>query len=103
MREEIEEKLDNLIELLDSDDRLKKIEILKNKLISDTTLIGKINNLKCLDIYSDEYKKIKKELFELEEFVDFKELETEIDYLILEINSKLKELTNERRCVHENN
>ena len=38
-----------------------------------------------------------------DEFVRFKELENEIDFLIFEINNHLKELTNERRCKNESN
>ena len=103
MREEIEEKLDNLIDLLDKDSRIIDITNLKDKVINDEELINKIHKLNELDKYSDEYKDVKKELFNNEDFVSFKELETEINYLILGINSKLKELTNERRCNHESN
>ena len=103
MREEIEIKLDNLISLLDKDSRIIDINKLKDNLTNNKELIDKIDKLKSLDIYSDEYKSLKKELFENKDFVDFKELEVEINYLILEINSKLKELTNERICNHESN
>ena len=103
MREEIEVKLDNLINSLDKDSRIININELKDKLTNNKELINKISKLKELDVYSDEYKKLKKELFDNEDFVSFKELETEINYLILEINSRLKELTNERKCNHESN
>ena len=103
MREEIEVKLDNLIDLLDKDSRIIDITNLKSKLVNNKELIDKIDKLNNLDKYSNEYKELKKELFTNSDFVSFKELETEINYLILEINSKLKELTNERRCNHESN
>ena len=101
--DELNNKIDELIELLNSDNRIIKLEELKNKLLSDKDFISKIGKLKDLDIYSKEYLDLKKELFENSEFVSFKELENEINYLIMEINSKLNTLTNERRCKHENN
>ena len=42
-------------------------------------------------------------LFQNPDFIEFKHLENEINLLILEINQKLKTLTNERSCHHENN
>lgn len=99
MKDELDLKIDNLINLLDNDPRIIKLVEKKEKLLNNKELITKITKLKELDIYSDEYKKLKKELFENEDFVSYKELETEINYLILEINKKLRTLTNERRCL----
>ena len=103
MEEELYKKIDNLILLLDNDPRIKEINSLKDKLLSNGDLINNINKLKELDKYSDEYKALKKELFLNKDFVRFKELESEIDFLILEINNKLNTLTNERRCKNESN
>ena len=103
MKEELNVKIDDLIELLDNDSRIKEISSLKNKILNNSDLINKINKLRSLDKYSDEYKNIKKELFLDEDFVRFKELENQIDFLILEINNRLNTLTNERRCKHESN
>ena len=72
-------------------------------MINNKELLDKINKLKDLDKYSSEYIELKKELFLDNDFTCFKEKEAEIDYLILEINSKLKELTNKGMCNHESN
>lgn len=103
MREELELKIDKLILELDNDSRIKKIIELKNRLCNDQDIISKIDKLNTLDKYSSDYKDIKKELFNNKDFVLFKELENEINFLILEINSRLKTLTNERVCKHESN
>ena len=103
MKEELEKKLDNLIDLLDKDERIITINELKNKIGNDSMFLEKINKLKELDKYSNEYIELKKELYINNDFVSFKELENEINYLILEINNKLRTLTNERRCNHESN
>ena len=100
---EINKKIDNLINLLDEDPRIMKLVDEKEKILNNKELLTKISKLKELDIYSEEYKTLKKEIFENADFVSYKELENEIDYLILEINNKLRTLTNERRCNHANN
>lgn len=87
-----------LIELLENDKRIISIKDNKSKLLSDDDFIFKVKRLNELDKYSDEYKKLKKELFENETFIEFKQLENEINLLIMEINQKLKELTDERNC-----
>ena len=98
--EELNLKIDNLIDILNKDERIIKIEKLKNKITSNKELLNKIEKLKELDKYSDEYISLKKELFNDKDFVSFKELENEIDFLILEINNHIKKLTNERSCVN---
>ncbi len=101
--EELNIKIDELITILDNDSRIKDIEILKEKILNNKDIISKINRLKELDIYSDEYKSLKQELFLDEDFKSFKEKEAEIDYLIMMINSKLNSLTGKGMCNHESN
>ena len=103
MNEKLNKKIDTLINILDNDSRIIKLVEEKNKLLKNKELLDKISKLKKLDKYSEEYKLIKKDLFNNIDFVSFKELENELNYLILEINNKLRVLTNERRCNNENN
>ena len=88
-----------LIEILENDKRIISLKDKKSKLLSDNDFIFKVKRLSELDKYSNEYKKLKKELFENETFIEFKQLENEINVLIMEINQKLKELTDERNCM----
>ena len=101
--DELSIRIDKLISKLDNDSRIKEIKELKQKILSNQELISKINKIKELDKYSGEYIELKKNLFKNDEFVRFKELENEIDFLILEINKHLKKLTNKRGCKHESN
>lgn len=91
--------MQEIINLLEKDDRIINLKKKKMELLNDVEFMGKINKFKELDMYSEEYKKIKLELFENSTFMEFKQLENEINLLILEINSKLKELTDERGCI----
>lgn len=91
--------MDELIKILDNDTRIINIKKIKTKLLSDNSFMDKINKLNTLDKYSSEYKMIKKELFNNPDFIMFKQLENDINILIMEINQKLKELTDERICI----
>ena len=74
--------------------------------VEDTELDFSINKKAFIEIgvknYSDEYKELKKELFLNQDYVEYQHLENEIQLLILEMNQRLKKLTNERKCHHEN-
>ena len=96
----INNKVDELINILNNDCRIKRLYELKVELNNDKSLMSKIESLKILDQYSTEYKDIKLDLFKNPKFVEYKELENEINILILEINQKLKTLTDERSCHH---
>ena len=99
---EKEEKMEELLKLLDNDERVIKLKKLKKKLFLDLELLDKVSRLQRLDIYSDQYKELKKELFLNQDYVEYQHLENEIQLLILEMNQRLKKLTNERKCHHEN-
>lgn len=99
----INNKVDELINILNNDSRIKRLYELKVELNNDKSLMSKIESLKKLDQYSTKYKDIKLDLFKNPKFVEYKELENEINILILEINQKLKTLTDERGCHHAGN
>jgi len=84
--------MEEIIEMLEKDDRIIKFKEKKKELLNDKDLIFKINKLKELDKYSDEYKKMKLEVFKDSDFVQYKQLENEIALIIMEINNKLKTL-----------
>lgn len=99
MIEKIEEQLDDLINILDTNPNIIKEIELKNKLLSNNDLLNKIEKLKTLDIYSNEYKELKKEIFNNKDFVEYKHLENEINLMILEINKRLNKLTDKKECI----
>ena len=100
--EEVNIKLKELFDILDHDERVIAVKQYKEKLLHDEVFLNKIRQLQILDMYSDEYLMLKQELFQNPDFVAFKHYENEINLLILEINQKLKLLTDERGCNHEN-
>ena len=98
MKEKTNEYINELIRIIDQDKRIIDIKKNKEKLLLNEAFIEKLNKLKTLDIYSSEYKTLKKELFDNSDFVLYKQLENDINLLILEINQKLNTLTDKKGC-----
>lgn len=103
MRKKMEDKIEELMKLLEKDSRIQNLKTVKKRLLKNTTFLEDMKRLQNLDIYSEEYKKLKQELFQNKDFVEFKHLENEINILILAMNQKLKKLVLERSCNDESN
>ena len=95
-------KLDEIISIIDNSKDIKRLLELKNKILSDNNLKDKLDRIKKLDIYTNEYKILKNELLSNKDIKEYKFLENELYLLTLSINKKLNELTNKRLC-HANN
>lgn len=98
MKEKTNEFLDDIIKAFELDERITTLKNLKQKILSNSDFTKKLERLKKLDIYTNEYKELKKELFKDNNFILYKQTENELNLLIMEINQKLKSLTDERGC-----
>lgn len=47
--------------------------------------------------------KLREDIYKYEEIKNYKKYETDVNLIIMEINSKLKLISNDRSCAHENN
>lgn len=103
MKKKVEDTISVMLDILEKDERIIALKNRKQELLQDKIFLNNMKKLQELDIYSDEYKKLKQELFQNPVFVEFKHLENEINLLILEINQKLNVLTDERGCNHASN
>ena len=93
---EIIEKLDEITDLINDSKLLKEFSSIKEKVLKDSFLVEKINSLKEIEnIYSDEYRNLKEEIFLNEDFRRYKELENEVYLFLLKINSSLNNLKKE--------
>lgn len=91
--EKLYEKIDKLKEELSKTDQVRKIKELNKKVKSNQELQDKINTYhKTFD------ENIKKEIYQNCLFKEYKQSETELNILILEINNKLKKITNKGKC-----
>lgn len=94
--EELYELVENLKSYLDNLDDIKNIKDINKKLSKDKDLLNKI------ELYRNNKDiNLKKEILSNKDYKEYKRLESNINLLILEINSKLKELVPRRN--HENN
>jgi len=98
MKEKTNEFIDDLIKAFELDERITTLKKQKQLLLSNQEFINKMEKLRTLDIYSNEYKELKKELFKDPIFILYKQVENELNLLILEINQKLNTLTDRRGC-----
>ena len=86
-------KMDNLIESIDSSNLVKDIKELNKKIEKDQELS------KLLKEYSNyPTKELKDKIMTNKLFQEYKVKETDLNILILEINSKLKKISNSGGC-----
>lgn len=99
MKEEINQKLNELEELIQKEPIYQEVKRLKTKLLEDTSIMSDIEEIKKEeDIYSTKYLELKKRLYEHEDYQKYQELENSLYYLTLEINQILNQLTGKKAC-----
>ena len=91
--EELIEKLEQLKKEISSLDIVEELQKRKDDVMNDSSLVEKI----------EEYKKhpkesLKKEIILSPSFLAYKEMETEIDLLILQINQEFKKIRKKYDC-----
>ena len=91
--EELIEKIENVKTNLDKTEQVKKIKRLNKELSNNKELLNKIERY---NITQDE--KLHQEIINNKFFREYKLSENEINYIILEINSRLKKITKKGTC-----
>ena len=87
------EKVDNLITSIDSTKQVEEIKKINEEIMKDEDLLEIISKY---NVTQDE--ELKKKIISNKLFNDYKEKETELNVLILELNSKLKEISDKGKC-----
>lgn len=91
--EEILEKIDVLKRALEESDCLKEYKKIKEEVMSDNEL------LKLIEKYNGTRdERYKEKILNNELYKKYKHQEAELNILILEINSKLKQITKKENC-----
>lgn len=91
--EELLEKIDNLKTSLNNEEVIIRINKLNKEVEKDKNLLNLINEYKL-----NNKESIKKEIYNNELFKKYKESETDLNLLIMSINTKLKEINKGRKC-----
>ena len=90
---ELMEKVDNLIDTIDNSKQVKDIKNINEKIMQDKELLDLIKR------YNETYDEgIKEMIINNKLFSEYKHKETELNILILEINSRLKEINSKGKC-----
>ena len=87
------EKVDNLITSIDSTKQAEEIKKINKEIMKDEDLLEMISKY---NVTKDE--ELKKKIISNKLFNDYKEKETDLNILILELNSKLKEISDKGKC-----
>ena len=91
--EELIEKVENLKEVLNHNEKVQEFLKKKSEIEKDKEL------LKLIEEYNDtQDEEIKNKILSHKEFRDYKRSETDINLLILEINNELKKISNKGKC-----
>ncbi|MDD3241412.1 MAG: hypothetical protein PHQ64_01340 [Bacilli bacterium] len=100
MDSELVNKIDELLSELDNSNLIKDTLIFKQNIMNDKELLLLIEDLKNKKDYitNQEYIEKNQELFMNDDYKNFKKNESDINLLILSINSKLKSLLDDRGC-----
>lgn len=91
--EELIEKVEALKEELNENASVKKIKELNEKLEKDKELLKNIEKYQ----YTKDIN-LKNKIMNNNLFKEYKEEETEINFIILEINKRLKQINNKGKC-----
>ena len=91
--EELYEKIDNLKKTLEEDKTIKEIKRLTKEINKNQKLLKLIENY---NYTRDE--RLKEEIINDKQFREYKQYETELNLLILEINQELKKITKKDKC-----
>lgn len=95
MTEEMQNKLDELINLINNDSRIIEMKELRTKLLTDTELMEQIKKYQLDPI---KYQNLKMQIYANPDYKRYQQLENDIYFLTLSINLKLNILTDKRRC-----
>ena len=87
--EELIEKLSSLEKELENSELVKDIEELNKKISNDKELLKLLDDYKLKPTEENKYKIIKNDLFK-----EYKDKETDVNLLIMQINQKLKQISN---------
>ena len=91
--EKLYEKIDNLKEVLNETETIKKIKEATQNIMQDQELLKQIEDYN----YTKE-ERVKEKILNNQKFREYKHQEAELNLLILEINAQLKQIIKKDKC-----
>jgi len=91
--EELIEKVENLKKVLEQEESVQRIKMLNQKISNDSELVSLVKQ------YNETFDtELKEKIIKNDFFREYKVAETDLNIIILQINQKLKEITNKGMC-----
>lgn len=104
MNEKILDRIDTLFKELNNCDEILKMKKLKEEITSNEELKNLLEKYRNMDNkYSKEYVELKKQIIESSLISEYRSLEDELYFTVLEMNKRLNKLVDKKRCQSENN
>ena len=98
MNIEIINKIDEILNIIENDKDNIKMKKLKNKILKNKELMNKIEKIKNMDKYNEEYVSLKKEILSNKDYLLYKELENDLYFFIKKINISLNTFIEKSGC-----
>ena len=99
MNKEIIEKLDEITNIIDNDKDIKEYKELEKRILNNKELLKKIDKLKSINSYGNDYIELKKEILLNKDYSRYLELEKKLFFDIKDINNKLNCLLEKSGCI----
>ena len=99
MNKEIIEKLDEITNIINNDKDIKEYKELEKRILNNKELLKKIDKLKSINSYGNDYIELKKEILLNKDYSRYLELEKKLFFDIKDINNKLNCLLEKSGCI----
>ncbi len=100
MNDLIYEKLDEVRLAIRNNEKIQRMKRLKKEIYEDSKLKEQLDSFHNIwnDEYSSSYVELKKAILSNPKVSEYKELENELYFTVLDINKELNTLVNKRKC-----
>ncbi len=99
MTEKLEEKVEEIVHLLEQDPRMIELKGLKEKLIANQEFTDLLKKYQMAEYKnSSEAIALKEKIFENKDYLRYQQLENELYFLTLEINQRFQQLKDKKDC-----
>ena len=99
MINEVNDKLNELLDEIDNNPKILRLRELKEQIYEDEILKQQIEDFRKLDNeYSSRYIELKKQILNNSLVKEYKQLENQLYFCVLEINKRLNTLLDRKKC-----
>ncbi len=98
MNSEVDKKLDELVDTINNNEKINRMKELKEMIYSDENLKKDLESYRSLDEYSNDSIKLKEKIIENPLVKEYRILENELYFTVLDMNKLLNSLIGKGSC-----